>query len=291
MIRIFTGDWRGPQLSEKRTFIQIDVRFREILHKFKGAKLAILLDIMLHVDADGVAFPSYDLIESESGYGRGTIAAALDELCKMEIDGAPVLMRWRERAKDGTFDGPNRYKIFPTKEEIGTQSSENPTLEKSTSGESVLEVDPSAKEEPSNTAKSKNGDNLQKSVTRRTKTGRTRAELDALYDVVQECFFGAGFESGYIAKVRKRIMEVKPDVVPSDIRKFWGWWQGKYPNCELKSLDKVEGYFRQWLYNGTVKSPPQRIAAPCIDPVDLTDEQRKAAASKLDAARDRMRET
>lgn len=282
MIKIFTGDWRGPRQAEKCTFIQIDVRFRDILHKFRGAKLAVLMDIMLHMDADGVAFPSYERLVKETGYGRDTIAKALDALCKMNVDGTQVLMRWRCRAEDGTFEGSNHYKIFPTEEEI--QSMENPTVENPNGGKSGLEVEPSSKEEPSNTMKGKKDrKNLQKSVNRRGKTGRTRAELDELYLAVQECFFEPGFEGGYITKVRKRLMEVSPDITPTDIRKFWGWWQGKYPNCELKNLDKLEGYFRQWKYNGSVKSPPPPMASPAIHPVTLTDKQREDHAAKLAA--------
>lgn len=298
MIRIFTGNWRGPQLSETRTFIQIDVRFREILHKFKGAKLAVLFDIILHVDADGVAFPSYDLIEQETGYGRGTIATALDELCKMEIDGAPVLMRWRERADDGTFDGPNRYKIFPTKNEID-QSSKNPTLEKSTSGKSVLEVEPSSKEKPSSTAKSKVSDNLQKSVTKRYAKGY----LDNLFNEICKSFFSVDphrlpkrFPGGRIGEIRKLLMNIYEDMMdeelqPGEIVSFRKWVEKKIGGCNLRSLTKMGEYFTSYLQEKRDEKSAPAPGAPIIDPVDLTDEQRQAAASKLDAARDRMRET
>lgn len=149
MFKIFNGTQRGPGTTESEIFIQLGVMFRSQLHHFKGAPLAVFMAIALHMDEDGVAFPSYDTLQRETGYGRGTIAKALDVLCELRIDDHPVLMRWRERDDEGKYAGSNRYKVFPTPDEI-VQSTLFPTVEKSNGGKSVLEEEPTTKEEPIN---------------------------------------------------------------------------------------------------------------------------------------------
>jgi len=138
MFKIFRGNWRGINAhGDDEIFVNIGVNFRQHLHHFKGAKLHVFLAITLHMDKDGHAFPSYETLQKETGYGRDTIARALDELCNTTIEGQPVLMRWRERDDKGKFTGSNHYIIFPTNEEFQNpdQSPENPTLEKPNSGE------------------------------------------------------------------------------------------------------------------------------------------------------------
>jgi len=142
MISIFNGTRRTlGQPTEKDIYAKIDVEFRQYLHHFKGAKLAVFIAISLHINEDGTAFPSYDKLQEETGLGRDTIAQALKDLCEMKIDGNRVLTKWRTRNGKGQLVGNNRYKIFPTEEEC--QSWENPTLDKS-----LLEGEPITKEEP-----------------------------------------------------------------------------------------------------------------------------------------------
>ena len=89
----------------------------------------------------------------------------------MEIEGHKVLMRWRERDEKGQYTGSNRYRIFPTEEEIAafdvqssvsstvdTQSSLFPTLDKSNCGQSVLEDKPIKKDKPSSKEPAHNDD-------------------------------------------------------------------------------------------------------------------------------------
>jgi hypothetical protein len=161
MIKVFDGEWRGLGENSKQKGAIISFEFRNYLHHFKGASLHVFMSICLHVDRDGYCYPSYDTIQKETGYGRGTVAKAIAELCDMEIEGHKVLMKWRERDDDGKFTGSNRYRIFPTADEleelnsqssvfstVDSQSSENPTLEKSNSGKSELEDKPVSKDKP-----------------------------------------------------------------------------------------------------------------------------------------------
>ncbi|MCK4823603.1 helix-turn-helix domain-containing protein [bacterium] len=156
MIKIFNGNWRGPGDTDKKIGMLLEFNFREILNQFKGAKLAVFLAISLHANEDGVSYPSYDLIQKETGYTRGSVAKALKELCETEIDGFPVLTRIRYRDKKGQFAGSNRYLVFPTTEEVqslenelsSTQSIENPPTEKPNGGKTELEVKPELKDKP-----------------------------------------------------------------------------------------------------------------------------------------------
>lgn len=160
MIKIFSGNWRGLGEDKSAGFgMIIDFKFREILHKFKGAPLGVFMCLALHSDEKGHSFPGYDLISKETGYNRSTIAQALDVLCDLKIDGHRILMRYREHDTKGMFEGSNHYLIFPTLEEL-TQDSPKlhfPTVDKnspeldfpqlgfSTVGKIRLEVKPVVK--------------------------------------------------------------------------------------------------------------------------------------------------
>lgn len=157
MIQVFQGKKRGlGDGAEPAAYAKLDFKFREVIHHFKGAQLAVFLAIMLHSDENGLAFPSYVVLQRETGYGRDTIATALDGLCDLLIDGHHVLIRWRERGKDGKYKGGNKYLIFPSNDEVNLSEKptlenptlENPTLEKTNSGKSLPEVEPSSELEP-----------------------------------------------------------------------------------------------------------------------------------------------
>jgi len=95
----------------------VDVDLRDHLHLLKGAKLSVLLAIALHSNEDGWAWPSYDTLMRETGYSEATLKKALDELCKLEIDGRRVLLRYQPQGDGGKFRS-NRYLLFPSPEEI-----------------------------------------------------------------------------------------------------------------------------------------------------------------------------
>lgn len=132
LIKILRGQWRGLGQTGQGLGLIFDFNFRQYLHLFPGARLHVLMAISLHADEQGRAFPSYDLLERETGYRRDTIARALEDLCSMTIDSNRVLLRYRVRDEAGQFTGSNRYIIFPTPAEIkefDSPESENPTLD------------------------------------------------------------------------------------------------------------------------------------------------------------------
>lgn len=141
MIKVFNGDWRGLDGAGKHISINIDVEFRDIIRHFHGSMLHVFLAVILHSNPDGASWPSYDLLEQETGYGRDTIAAALKKLCALRLNGRRVLLRYRAHNEDGQFIDGNQYLIFPTEEEIQkfTTVGKNPTLDKTNSGKSELE--------------------------------------------------------------------------------------------------------------------------------------------------------
>lgn len=124
MIKVFNGAWRGIGESDWRLYLNIEFGFRELLHHFKGAKLHVFMALCLHSDQNGFSFPSYTTLQQETGYSREAISRTLEELCETKIDGHHVLMRWRETNGNGNGVGSNRYRIFPTKDEIASLNSD-----------------------------------------------------------------------------------------------------------------------------------------------------------------------
>ncbi len=132
MISIFNGKSRnlGKGLRQD-VFIQVSVELRKHLHLLKGARLGVLMCISLHSDPEGWAFPSVDTIKRETGYNEHTIHKALDDLCKLILDGSRILLRHqRVNIERGYFES-NRYLLFPSPEEIEKweKKSANPTAQ------------------------------------------------------------------------------------------------------------------------------------------------------------------
>lgn len=147
MIKVYNGKQRGLGEEPKSGgWLQLGFEFRDMLHHFKSAKLAVFMAIVLHSDEEGVSFPSYDTLCRETGYGRDTIARALDELCETTIEDSHILIRWRKRDDKGKFTGSNHYLIFPSKDELHNQ--QKPTMDNANYGKSSLEVEPKNKVKP-----------------------------------------------------------------------------------------------------------------------------------------------
>lgn len=118
MIGIFNGRMRTLGGEKPEIYIKVSVDFcRRHLRHFKGAKLHVFLAIASHINEEGWAWPSYKLLQQETGYERNTIAKALTELCETVIDGKRVLLRHQPTAHHGHFDS-NRYLIFPSDEDV-----------------------------------------------------------------------------------------------------------------------------------------------------------------------------
>ena len=126
MISIFNGRSRTLGQSGGAVYAQLSVDFRSHIHLFKGARLHVFLCIALHADQNGWAFPGIETrIKRETGYNRETIILALNDLCKMIIDGHRVLLAYQPVGPGGAFL-PNQYLIFPTVEEVEKYETHNP---------------------------------------------------------------------------------------------------------------------------------------------------------------------
>jgi len=116
LISIFNGHQRtlgDPSEAEQRVFVQIDVRFLEVLHQFHGAALSVLMALALRSNQDGWSWPSIETIQRDTGLSRNSVFRALDYLCAQRVNGRRVLLRARLRNPDGTL-GTNCYLLFPT---------------------------------------------------------------------------------------------------------------------------------------------------------------------------------
>lgn len=118
MITIFNGRKRTLGGGTEEVWAQVDVGFRDRLQLFKGARLGVFLAISLHANEEGWAWPSYDLLAKETGYNRNTVSEALAELCKLEIEGQRVLLRYQPQAEQGGQFASNRYLIFPSPADV-----------------------------------------------------------------------------------------------------------------------------------------------------------------------------
>lgn len=153
-VSIFKGKARGlGEEPQETVYMRVGVELRKHLRHFKGAKFAVFMAIALHADESGEAFPSYETLERETGYGSDTIGKALSDLCKLTIEGHRVLAKRRERDDEGQFVGGNRYLIFPTAEEVQLWESPDmdfPDVAKTRCGKIHVEEEPSVKKNQTN---------------------------------------------------------------------------------------------------------------------------------------------
>ena len=115
-ISIFKGhqriiSWGGEQTVEERVYVQLETAFREKqLAQLRGAgKLAVFLCLALHINEEGLCWPSVDLISRETGYGKDTVFAALKSLEAMGF-----IARRKRRDEGGAKLSTNLYQIFPS---------------------------------------------------------------------------------------------------------------------------------------------------------------------------------
>ena len=115
-ISIFKGreriiSWGGEQTVLDRVYVQLETAFREKqLAQLRGAgKLAVFLCLALHINEEGLCWPSVELIAKETGYGKDTVFAALKSLEKMGF-----IARKKRRDEGGKKLTTNLYQIFPS---------------------------------------------------------------------------------------------------------------------------------------------------------------------------------
>lgn len=157
MFKVFSGSWRGigAEANPEVLFMQIGFQFRQHLHHFKGASLGVFMCIVLHANAQGESFPSYEQIRAETGINTDTIGRALEHLNNLEIDGQRVLLRYRIRDKKNRFVGGNRYIVFPSPDQLEQfEPSSAKAGEVSTEGAPVEEPEQDTEDTPEQNEKS-----------------------------------------------------------------------------------------------------------------------------------------
>lgn len=114
-ISIFKGRQRifgygGGQRLEERVYVQLETAFREqqLAQLRGGAKLAVFLCLALHINEEGLCWPSISLISKETGYGKDAIYEALEGLETMGY-----IERKKRREKKSNKLTTNLYQIFP----------------------------------------------------------------------------------------------------------------------------------------------------------------------------------
>lgn len=123
LMSIYNGRTRDLGGAEDNSpYIKVQARFRKHIKHFKGARLAVFMAIALHIDEEGWSYPSIPLLCEETGYNKGTVSAAITDLCEMEIEGERVLLAIQ--VKEGRHFAQNRYLIFPSKDDVRQHETE-----------------------------------------------------------------------------------------------------------------------------------------------------------------------
>ena len=146
MLSIYNGRKRSLGEDEsKDVHLQISVKMRRFLHLFKGSALNVFLDIALHVDEQGWAWPKVTTIMKEAGRKDDAVYRALNLLCTMQVKGHRLMLRTKTApayAPAGLQDNKrNFYLFFPSEREVKeyelkeiSEPSNGRVTEKDTSG-------------------------------------------------------------------------------------------------------------------------------------------------------------
>ena len=99
----------GEMGSQSNVSVQLSVKFREKqLRQLKGPILGVFLCIALHINEQGLAWPSIKLIAHETGYNKDTVHKCLRSLERM---GFTSRVQGMEK-ETGKFRS-NTYQLFP----------------------------------------------------------------------------------------------------------------------------------------------------------------------------------
>ena len=117
MITIFHGRKLSLDGTEDLIYAQVAVALRDQIHHFNTGRscnpFAVFIEIALHTDQHGWAFPSSASIRAGTDISTPhALAAARAHLLNVRIDGHRVLAIYRQRRPDGAF-GRHLYRIFP----------------------------------------------------------------------------------------------------------------------------------------------------------------------------------
>ena len=129
MVTIFNGRRRslGGEDVHSGIFIQLYKELQPYLKEFTSAQWLVFTAIAFHIDADGWAWPGREKLAFDTGLNIETVKVALEGLCRLRIEGNPVLLKYQPRRgeepaayvqKGGGQFLSNHYLIFPSWEEV-----------------------------------------------------------------------------------------------------------------------------------------------------------------------------
>lgn len=104
-ISLWSGSSRLPKSKHK--YLQI----------FKGAKLSVLVWILLRGTDDGWVEADISQLERETGYRKHSIERAVRGLCKLEVEGQRIMIAVAER-KRRYARNKIHFRLFPTPVDI-----------------------------------------------------------------------------------------------------------------------------------------------------------------------------
>jgi len=130
MIAVMNQQCHLSEMSESGLDLRISAALRRhlrlLIRLLKGAKLAVLMTILLHTENDGWAHLSLPFLERETGYRKKMIEKAVRGLGKQRVKGRRVLLVVRERRAPYLLN-KDHYLLFPSEAEIARY--ENSLLE------------------------------------------------------------------------------------------------------------------------------------------------------------------
>jgi hypothetical protein len=100
--RLYDLSGAETALAWTDVYIKLKVAFRKtMLSTLKGPPLSVFLCLALHANRDGKACLGIEVIMKETGYGRASICAALDELESLHLI-----------SKQANRDGADEYSLL-----------------------------------------------------------------------------------------------------------------------------------------------------------------------------------
>lgn len=93
---------------------------RKHLRRLKGAKLAVLIWVLLCCDEDGWTEVNLPQLERDTGYMRHAVARAVRGLCRFEVDGRRLMLMVAER-KGAGLPRKLHLRLFPSDADLRLQ--------------------------------------------------------------------------------------------------------------------------------------------------------------------------
>ncbi len=90
---------------------------RKHLRQLKGAKLAVLISLLLRCNDEGRAEADILLLERETGYKKHSVETAVNGLCKLKVEGQRLMLIVPER-KRICLANKIHFLLLPTEADI-----------------------------------------------------------------------------------------------------------------------------------------------------------------------------